>query len=153
MGSSLPKKRSTAIGPSLGAKKRKPRDEKGWNRKRIDYAALEAAKIFVDSFVYKDVDANEKRGNYLIEFKFSILPWSGTGYLDIRKYIRGKPTGQGVLIHLERFEEVVQAMYNVRTTVDRMKQKGMITQDGSSLRLSPSLAEAERSRDGTHPPQ
>jgi hypothetical protein len=138
---------------STGPHTRKKRDEKGWTRRRIDYAAMEAVKILVDSFIYKDIDTQEKRGNFKIEFKFSILPWSGTGYLDIRKYIRGKPTGQGVLIHLERFEEVVEAMYKVRTTVERMKQKGLITQDGSSLRLSPSLAEADRARDGTYSSQ
>jgi hypothetical protein len=89
---------------------RSRKDRNNWTRKRLDYAALEAAKIPVETILYKDRPATDKSPAYRREVRIALMPWSRGGYLDIRVYINGKSTGQGILLHLDHMAGMVSAV-------------------------------------------
>lgn len=127
----LPRKKSEALSATSTSKNRsarKPRNN--WTRERLDYAALEAAKVFIEAIVFKDIPRFRK------EVRVSILPWStGTaesevtrrrGYLDVRVYINGRSTGQGVLLHLDHFKTFVAGVLAADHQVARWIEQGVI---------------------------
>lgn len=126
----LPTKRSQA--KSATVKRRKPRSRKerplnNWTRERLDYKALEAAKIFVDTILYKDVPAKPPFSKaYRRELKFSVMPWSDSGYIDVRFYINGGSTGQGVLVHLDHFPAFRRAVELLDREVQDLRSRGLI---------------------------
>lgn len=68
-----------------------------WPRGKIDYDFLEKCKEVVcrvkhPTAMYKYKD---------IEYRVSIMNWSRGSYLDVRQYKKGKPTGAGILLHLD----------------------------------------------------
>lgn len=71
-----------------------------WPKNLLDYDFLDRCKEVVcrirhpnGYFQHKDT-----------EYRLSILRWSRGAYLDIRKYVCGQPTGQGILIHQDVWE-------------------------------------------------
>ena len=109
-----------------GARSRKAKPNE-WTRERIDYGALEAAKQLVGTLVYKDIPPKkEGQKGFKKEFRVSVLPWSKSGYFDCRLYLNGNPTGQGILCHLDRFDELLGYILDAKAEVDRMKAAGLI---------------------------
>jgi hypothetical protein len=117
----------TATNKRNRKRSRKARPLNQWTRERLDYKALEAAKVFVDSILYKDVAARPPYAKaYKKEIKFSVLPWSNGGYIDIRVYINGNSTGQGVLIHLDHFLAVKRGVELLDREIQDLRSRGLI---------------------------
>lgn len=90
-----------------------PRRGKG---KGVDYDFLEKCKEVVCRV--KHPTAVSRHRDH--EFRVSIMPWSRGSYLDIRTYKMGKPSGAGILLHLD----VISAMLpEIIAAVRRMENE------------------------------
>ena len=126
---SLPKKRSrakTADGRHReSGRGRKPRNN--WTRLRLDYDALEKAKVLVEivPYVERPKTAKNPRG-YKKDIRVAVLPWSGdSGYLDVRFYVNDKPTGRGILCHWDHAEALISAINASRAEVEHLHKLGV----------------------------
>jgi hypothetical protein len=131
MPDTFPTKRVKAKTPTLRKKKtprgRKERSPNQWTRERLDYAQLEAAKHLVAAITYKEVPPSKKSPKgYLRELRVSVLPWSKAGYVDLRFYINGGSTGQGLLVHLDKWPALLAACIQADREVTAMRDRGLI---------------------------
>src|SRR5438876_892758 len=108
MASTLPKKKGK-IDPRLKNSKRANRNQTDysgnhWPKTRLDYEVMEKAKILVDTVEYirRERKRKPEAGPWVKEIRVSILPWSRSGYMDIRFYIKGQSTGRGILCHIDK---------------------------------------------------
>lgn len=144
----LPRKKGEALIGTLrktGATKKTGRsrqDRNNWTRERLDYAALEAAKVPIESITYVDRPAEGRQRAYKKDVRVSVLPWTTglpdgehhvrrRGYLDVRVYINGHSTGQGVLLHLDHFRRFVSAIYAAERQVNQWIEQGVIDEHPS----------------------
>lgn len=119
----LPTKTSEAENANKKIRKdraRKPRNN--WTRKRLDYAALEAAKLLIGEVPYKSLAG----GEFTKDIRVSVLPWSRSGYVDIRVYIKKRSTGQGVLCHMDKWPGLFSALCQVDREIKRLMDQGLI---------------------------
>ena len=134
--STLPRKKSIAKAGLTPPKRitrstRQPRSTNAWTRVRLDYEKMEAAKFLVDTVVIKDIPKSEKSKGYRKEVRVAVMPWSDAGYIDIRNYIQGNPTGQGVLVHMEKYPQFVQAVIQAEREALKMLEQGLIRRYGT----------------------
>ena len=74
-----------------------------WTTRRLDYNFLERCKEVVCRV--KHPNAYFQHVN--TEYRLSIMRWSRGAYLDLRKYRNDLPSGEGVLIHQDIWEELL----------------------------------------------
>ena len=98
-----------------------------WTTRRLDYNFLERCKEVVCRV--KHPNAYFQHVN--TEYRLSIMRWSRGAYLDLRKYRNDLPSGEGVLIHQDIWEELlpelIAAVRRVQcddTRESEQKQKG-----------------------------
>ena len=68
-----------------------------WTGKRLNYAFMERCK----ELVLRVKHPNAYMGHRKTEIRVSIMPWGRGSYLDIRKYFNGRPSADGILLHLD----------------------------------------------------
>lgn len=131
MTDTFPTKRSEALTPKVrkikNPRARKDRPASKWTRDRIDYAQLEAAKLLVANIVYKEIPPSEKSKGFKKELRVSVLPWSDAAYVDIRMYMQGRSTGQGVLVHIDKFPDLLSAVIQADRDVQKLRDSGIIS--------------------------
>ena len=123
----LPRKKSMA---DSGKIKRRPersarKDRNNWTRSRLDYEALEKSKLLVGIVPYRVLGKGSK-DEAKKEIRVAVMPWSQSAYVDIRVYLRGRSTGQGVLCHWEKWPLLKALIIDVDHQIDLLKKSGII---------------------------
>jgi hypothetical protein len=98
-----------------------------WPRVKLDYEQLEKAKILIDIITLTSIPDK----GYIKEVRVSIMPWSKSGYLDIRTYIKGKPTGRGILIHIDHISQFLSSVISAEREIVKLREQGIFRDDSS----------------------
>lgn len=74
-----------------------------WPGGRLDYEFLERCKEIICRIPHPTGHYRYRK----IEYRLSTMIWSRGAYVDIRQYQDGKPTGTGILLHLDVVSELL----------------------------------------------